>query len=188
MTRTIESMAYQAVFNDVSRKLAALCGRIWRRSQSVLFFYFFWTLVYGKTLFHLSAHPEHTSWIKSSHLICADESFLLPQLRSDLASGQVFFDRSRCLPLDLFHNYFLSPLVTRWPMLHLTSHHATAPNAFRLLLALVCTLPKTVPQHWLLHFLNCQVPINSASAWGNSSISLDGFISPADSKPHLEGF
>lgn len=178
MTRTIESMAYQAVFNDVSRKLAALCGRIWRRTQCVFLFF----------LFHLSADPEHTSWIKSSHLICADESFLLPQLRSDPASGQVFFDRSRCLPPDLFHNYFLSPLVTRWPMLHLTSHHATAPNAFRLLLALVCTLPKTVQPHWLLHFLNCQVPINSALAWGNSSISLDGFISPADSKPHWEGF
>lgn len=77
--------------------------------------------------------------------MCADESFLLPRLRPDPASGQVFFDRSRCLPPDLFHNYFLSPLVTRWPMLHLTSRHAMAPNAFRLLLGLVCTLTEKGP-------------------------------------------
>lgn len=37
MTRTIESMAYQAVFSDVSRKLGAVFGRIWQKNPELFF-------------------------------------------------------------------------------------------------------------------------------------------------------
>lgn len=107
----------------------------------------------------------------------------------DPASGQVFCDRNGCLPAEFFHNYFLSPpcdpvahVAPDIPSCHGSQHPSAAPR-FPLHTA------ETGPAALATTFdLNCQVPINSSLAWGNSSISLDGFISPADSKPHWEAF
>lgn len=153
MTRAIESMAHRAVFSDVSRKLTAVCGRIWPRGQSGLVWGFFGHVVSSRTFFHLSADSEHTRQIKISHLICADEWFLLgslgvtqPRVKCSV-TGTAASLRSSSITTSF------PPLVTRWPMLHLTSHHARAPNTLRLLLAFLCTPLKPVLQHWLLHLI-----------------------------------